>query len=242
MLEDESGKPTPVEAALHALDCNFFIIEPTQGDDGKEDFPIVFASDGFLQATGTTSPWPQNPETCAQPYILHPSPAPIGFASDGFLQGTGSKRRQSDPAPRNPRPETRDPQPATRGPRPFAPFAARMLDGNARGVRCNLQWWNAKGVTWNVRCGIGHTREEITGKSPTVLHGPETNQTVVRQVWRHLAQGRVWMSMRIRCNCWCCSHAFEQHESSMRCEAWARRLPAPLLRPPPLPFLPRNLS
>lgn len=80
------GKPTPVEAALHALDCNFFIIEPTQGAAGGEDFPIVFASDGFLQATG-------------------------------------------------------------------------------------------------------YSREEITGKSPTVLHGPQTDQAVIKEVWRHLSEG-----------------------------------------------------
>mmetsp|Transcript_50369 Transcript_50369/g.157313 ORF Transcript_50369/g.157313 Transcript_50369/m.157313 type:complete len:751 (-) Transcript_50369:105-2357(-) len=43
------GKPTPVEAALHALDCNFFILEPSKK---SVEFPIVFASDGFLQATG----------------------------------------------------------------------------------------------------------------------------------------------------------------------------------------------
>jgi len=43
------GKPTPVEAALHALDCNFFILEPSKE---SVEFPIVFASDGFLQATG----------------------------------------------------------------------------------------------------------------------------------------------------------------------------------------------
>ena len=79
------GKPTPVEAALHALDCNFFIIEPTMGQNGK-DFPIVFASDGFCQASG-------------------------------------------------------------------------------------------------------YTREEITGKSPTVLHGPQTDQSVIKEVWRHLAEG-----------------------------------------------------
>ena len=80
------GKPTPVEAALHALDCNFFIIEPKQGAAGGEDFPIVFASDGFLQATG-------------------------------------------------------------------------------------------------------YTREAITGKSPTVLHGPQTDQAVIKEVWRHLREG-----------------------------------------------------
>ena len=80
------GKPTPVEAALHALDCNFFIIEPSHGAAGGEDFPIVFASDGFLQATG-------------------------------------------------------------------------------------------------------YTREEITGKSPTVLHGPQTDQAVIKEVWRHLREG-----------------------------------------------------
>jgi len=80
------GKPTPVEAALHALDCNFFIIEPTRNKAGSEDFPIVFASDGFLQATG-------------------------------------------------------------------------------------------------------YTREEITGKSPTVLHGPQTDKEVIKEVWRHLGEG-----------------------------------------------------
>eukprot|EP00288_Rhodomonas_lens_P005709 CAMPEP_0177736442 /NCGR_PEP_ID=MMETSP0484_2-20121128/25337_1 /TAXON_ID=354590 /ORGANISM="Rhodomonas lens, Strain RHODO" /LENGTH=733 /DNA_ID=CAMNT_0019250123 /DNA_START=197 /DNA_END=2399 /DNA_ORIENTATION=+ len=45
------GKPTPVEAALHALDCNFIIIDPKTH---PTQFPIVFASDGFLQATGYT--------------------------------------------------------------------------------------------------------------------------------------------------------------------------------------------
>ena len=36
-----------MEAALHALDCNFFIIDP--GTVNGVAFPIVFASDGFLQ-------------------------------------------------------------------------------------------------------------------------------------------------------------------------------------------------
>jgi len=61
------GKPTPVEAALHALDCNFFIIGsaqekgPSQGDgnvclitDAVDHSPILFASDGFLSSTGYT--------------------------------------------------------------------------------------------------------------------------------------------------------------------------------------------
>mmetsp|Transcript_39754 Transcript_39754/g.97700 ORF Transcript_39754/g.97700 Transcript_39754/m.97700 type:complete len:355 (+) Transcript_39754:808-1872(+) len=78
------GKPTPVEAALHALDCTFFIIDPNpalhkrqyelkhkpafegqQPDEPwEEENAIVFASDGFLQAVGYTreeiigrSPW-----------------------------------------------------------------------------------------------------------------------------------------------------------------------------------------
>eukprot|EP00960_Hanusia_phi_P046189 757677-Hanusia_phi.AAC.3 len=46
-----SGKPTPVEAALHALDANFFMIDP-HCEDGRHF--LVFASDGFLEATGYT--------------------------------------------------------------------------------------------------------------------------------------------------------------------------------------------
>jgi len=70
------GKPTPVEAALHALDCTFFIIDPnptahrTTYDETHRpacdalevetesgwtlENPIVFASDGFCQAVGYT--------------------------------------------------------------------------------------------------------------------------------------------------------------------------------------------